>query len=142
MPKNKKTTLPKSLTTVTPFSKALAAALFIMLPFIAFSFGMKYERILLKEHELIRSLKENKTHFSCDSEKSVTAIFYPKADTHVDLKLSDGRKLSLARTMSASGARYASDDESTVFWNKGNTAFLTENSKDTFVNCVEEEKAY
>ena len=28
--------------------------------------------------------------------------------------------------MSGSGARYANKDESFVFWNKGNTAFITE----------------
>ena len=36
-------TLPKSLTTVTPFSKTLAAVLFITLPFAGFWLGMEYE---------------------------------------------------------------------------------------------------
>jgi hypothetical protein len=42
--------------------------------------------------------------------------------------------------MSASGARYASADESVVFWNKGNTAFITEGGNPenmTFANCGE-----
>jgi len=34
--------LPKSLTTVTPFSKALAMGLFILLPFVGFWFGTQY----------------------------------------------------------------------------------------------------
>jgi len=37
-------TLPKSLTTVTTFSKILALVLFIMLPFIGFIFGMEYQQ--------------------------------------------------------------------------------------------------
>lgn len=36
--------LPKWLTTVTPFSKALAMILFILLPFAGFYLGMKYQQ--------------------------------------------------------------------------------------------------
>lgn len=36
--------LPKELTTVTRLSKALALTLFITLPILAFSFGMKYQK--------------------------------------------------------------------------------------------------
>ena len=39
--------LPKSFTTVTPFSKVLAMILFIFLPFIGFSFGIKYQSSLV-----------------------------------------------------------------------------------------------
>ncbi len=74
--------------------------------------------------------------FECDSGKSIDAIFYPKPDDHVDLKLNDGRKLAVPRAISASGARYANSDESFVFWNKGDTAFIQENSVETFQNCV------
>ena len=42
----KKRTLPKYLTTVTPFSKLLAAALFIVLPFFAFKLGMEFQEKL------------------------------------------------------------------------------------------------
>ncbi len=41
-----KSKLPSSLTTVTPFSKMVALALFILLPFLAFCLGMKYQRNL------------------------------------------------------------------------------------------------
>ena len=36
------------------------------------------------------------------------------------------------------GARYANADESFVFWNKGDTAFVTEGAADTmtFKDCV------
>ncbi|MCX6702673.1 MAG: MliC family protein [Candidatus Wolfebacteria bacterium] len=63
--------------------------------------------------------------FKCDDKKSIFTIFYPKNDTRVDIILSDGRKMSVPRAISASGARYANADESFVFWNKGDTAFIT-----------------
>jgi membrane-bound inhibitor of C-type lysozyme len=55
--------------------------------------------------------------------KSIEATFYANS---VDLKLSDGRSLKVPQAMSASGARYANKDEIFLFWNKGDTAFVTE----------------
>ena len=76
--------------------------------------------------------------FSCDSAKTIIATFYPGDDKFVDLKLSDGRNMSVPHAISASGARYAKADESFVFWNKGDTAFVTEgfSSEQTYSNCV------
>ena len=37
--------LPKSLTTVTPLSKTIAAVLFITFPFVGFLAGMEYEKL-------------------------------------------------------------------------------------------------
>ncbi len=56
----------------------------------------------------------------------------------MELKLSDGRSLSLPQVMSGSGARYANKDESFVFWNKGDTAFITEGAagQETYSGCV------
>lgn len=76
--------------------------------------------------------------FTCGDGKSITATFYPTDDTFVDLVLSDDRSISVPRAMSASGARYAREDESFVFWNKGNTAFVTESGTTTFDDCVTE----
>lgn len=78
--------------------------------------------------------------FKCDADKSIDATFY---DEKVDLKLSDGRSMELPQVISGSGARYANADESFVFWNKGNTAFVTEgpDEKMTFENCVDEKDA-
>ena len=77
--------------------------------------------------------------FKCDDDKSIKAAFYPDK---VDLTLSDGRAVELPQTMSGSGARYANADETMVFWNKGNTAFITEGSddKETFSGCVTDTK--
>lgn len=74
--------------------------------------------------------------FSCDTGKTIMATFYPTDDKAVDLVLSDKRNYSLPHAISASGARYATPDESIVFWNKGNTAFITENGTTTFSGCV------
>ena len=76
--------------------------------------------------------------FSCAAGKQIDAVFYPGDDTRVDLKLSDGRSLSVPHALSGSGARYATADGRFVFWNKGNTAFITEGSPnhETYSGCV------
>jgi membrane-bound inhibitor of C-type lysozyme len=73
--------------------------------------------------------------FACKGGKTIEASFY--ADK-VALKLSDGRSMSLPQAMAASGARYADTDESFVFWNKGDTAFVTEgkDNAETYSGCV------
>lgn len=77
--------------------------------------------------------------FSCDEGKTIAATFYPSS---VSLVLSDGRKFTVPQTVSGSGARYANADETFVFWNKGNTAFIEEgdtnvdNPPQTYRNCV------
>jgi len=73
--------------------------------------------------------------FKCADGKSIDATFY---DDSVELKLSDGRALKVPQVISGSGARYANEDESFVFWNKGDTAFVTEGADDkmTFKDCV------
>lgn len=73
--------------------------------------------------------------FACNLGKTIDAAFYPDK---VDLTLSDGRHETLPQTMSGSGARYANADESMVFWNKGNTAFLTEGADETptYNGCI------
>ena len=76
--------------------------------------------------------------FTCADSKTITATFYPSDDKYVDLQMSDGTNISLPRAMSGSGARYAKDDESFVFWNKGDTAFVTQNGTTTFAECVTE----
>lgn len=86
--------------------------------------------------------------YMCKDEKTIQAEFYkggtipvkpgemPIPTGKVFLKLSDGRAMTLPQTISASGARYANTDESIVFWNKGNTAFIAENNVETYSDCV------
>jgi membrane-bound inhibitor of C-type lysozyme len=73
--------------------------------------------------------------FKCKDGKSIEATFFADA---VDLKLSDGRSMKVPQAMSGSGARYANKDESFVFWNKGDTAFVTEGKDEamTYSDCV------
>jgi membrane-bound inhibitor of C-type lysozyme len=73
--------------------------------------------------------------FKCQGGKSIEATFYASS---VDLKLSDGRSLTVPQAMSGSGARYANKDETVVFWNKGDTAFVTEgkDGKETYSGCA------
>jgi len=74
-------------------------------------------------------------NFVCQAGKNIAATFH---DRVVKLKLSDGRIVELPQTLSGSGARYANSEETLVFWNKGNTAFITESrGEETYSNCVE-----
>lgn len=79
----------------------------------------------------------NNVAYVCADNKTVQAIYY--ADS-VDLILSDGRSFTLPQAVSDSGARYANPDEAVVFWNKGNTATITEGgnpANETFSRCGE-----
>ena len=74
--------------------------------------------------------------FTCDAGETIAAVFHNGPQSSVELTLSDGRKLTLPQVLSGSGARYANGDESFVFWNKGNTAFIVENGKTTYSDCI------
>lgn len=77
--------------------------------------------------------------YLCDLNRSITAT-YAGEEVHLTLldAVSNERQLYLSRVISASGARYSNGDESFVFWNKGDTAFVTEqDGKTTFANCLE-----
>ena len=77
--------------------------------------------------------------YVCDGNKGIFAEFYkgeaeisepgepPVLTGKVKLTLSDGRKMELPQAISASGARYANEDESFVFWDKGGDALVLEN---------------
>ena len=74
--------------------------------------------------------------FRCEGGRSIDALFSNGTRSSVSLALSDGRTLSLPQAQSASGARYAGADESFVFWNKGNTAFIDEGGRTTYAGCT------
>ena len=75
----------------------------------------------------------NSVTFSCAQNKNIQAIFF---SDKVELNLSDGRNMLLPQAISASGARYANNDESFVFWKKGDTAIVEEGNKMTFSDCA------
>lgn len=76
----------------------------------------------------------NSASFICDKDRAIKADFY---EGKVNLALDDGRDIELPQLISASGVRYGNEDESFVFWNKGDTAFITEGpqKQETFSNC-------
>lgn len=88
--------------------------------------------------------------YACDGGKTIQAAYFvgtstppagpgepPTPGGSVQIRLSDGRSMTLPQTISADGARYANTDESFVFWNKGNGAIVLENDQETdYTNCV------
>jgi membrane-bound inhibitor of C-type lysozyme len=74
--------------------------------------------------------------FVCGDDKAIDAVFSNGSESRVRLSLSDGRRLVLPQARSASGARYANADESIVFWNKGDTAFIEEHGRITYTDCI------
>ncbi len=88
--------------------------------------------------------------YSCNQGKTIQAAFYkggpqpsptpgqpPIPTGSVDVRLSDGRILTLKQTISADGTRYANADESFVFWSKGNGALVLENTQQqSYIGCV------
>lgn len=100
----------------------------------------------------------NSVDYACSAHKTIHADYYSGASTpstsadmpptpggSVALKLSDGRSLTLAQTISADGARYSdgnpsaaagsSGAEKIVFWSKGNGATITEGTQPTYT-CI------
>ena len=61
--------------------------------------------------------------------KTVPVIFYEEA---VLFQTQETGDLVLPQVISASGTRYANEDESVVFWNKGNEITITQNNTDIF----------
>src|SRR5574343_1204306 len=101
---------------VTRLSQTVAIVIFVVVFFVGFFIGQKFEnqKILGKEKVSVK--------FVCDENKIIDADFY-KNFVHIK---TDAIDAYIPQTISASGARYANSDESLVFWNKGDTAFITE----------------
>ena len=88
--------------------------------------------------------------YACDAGKTIGASYFEGSTTpgqnggpptpggSVGISLSDGRSMSLPQTISADGARYANQDESFIFWSKGNGAFVMEAGTTTFANCTQQ----
>lgn len=87
--------------------------------------------------------------YACNDGKALIAAYFTGSSTpargdqppipggSVAVALSDGRGLKLAQTLSADGMRYANEDESFVFWSKGNGALVLENNEQkTYIGCV------
>ncbi len=121
------------------YSMILAIIIYVGTFGIAFYLGQIWgstntilNQLPINEHRFSDNDIINAVTFSCSEDKTIGAIFF---SNKVEISLSDGRNLTLPQTISASGARYANEDESIVFWNKGDTAFIEENNANTYVNC-------
>jgi len=87
--------------------------------------------------------------YVCDGGKTADASFYegepvfiepgqmPIPAGSVKVVLDDGRDFDLPQTISASGARYANEDGSFIFWNKGDSVMIFENGEEKdYINCT------
>lgn len=87
--------------------------------------------------------------FKCDDSKMITAIIYvggkdPRAQVNLYESVKDekGNDLSgesrtfiLKERAALSGPRYATDNDSIVFWGRGDEAYIEENGKSVFRGC-------
>jgi len=90
----------------------------------------------------------NEVQYLCKDGKSIEAGYFkgepvsteldemPTPSGEARILLSDKRELKLPQTISASGIRYANEDDSIVFWSKGNGAFLLEDDLETYSGCI------
>ena len=127
---------------VTWYSVTLAIVLYVGIFFIGFYLGQRINELKTSIENIPVNMFIQKTNnnkaitaatFECKDNKSINAIFF---DDKVELNLSDGDSLLLLQTISASGARYTNTGETYIFWNKGDTAFLQEGSRNTYEDCV------
>ena len=112
-----------SFTRVTWYSQIIAIVVFVGTFFLGIYFGKLIAEVNAPQVatvQVVDPIISSATYF-CKNNKFISGTF---RDAKVDLVLSDRRKLSLLQVISASGARYANINESFVFWNKGNTAFI------------------
>jgi membrane-bound inhibitor of C-type lysozyme len=114
---------------VTKFSQTVAIILFIAVFFVGFFIGRKFESKFILGEPI------SSARFACADNKSIYAEFYKN---FVHLEFGGQKTLYLPQTISADGGRYANADESIVFWNKGNTAFVTQGdpNNETYKDCA------
>lgn len=119
---------------VTWYSITLAIVMYVGIFALAYYLGNKCCSLLnpapvqLQQQNQANN-KITSASFTCVNNKYINAIFF---NEKVELTLSDKRNLLLLRGISASGARYTNTDQSIVFWNKGDTAFIEENGQKTY----------
>jgi len=91
--------------------------------------------------------------YYCDGDKTIQATYQevtgldsseakpeqiPQPTGSLKLTFAGDKTVSLAQTISASGARYENKAQSLVFWSKGSGALVLENDQeDNYTNCIE-----
>jgi membrane-bound inhibitor of C-type lysozyme len=113
---------------VTKLSQLVAVVLFVLVYYYGFYLGRQVG--ITK----ILGTKTNDVVFLCEGNISIHAVFYERG---VKIGLPKEPETFLLQNISASGARFANTDESLVFWNKGNGAFIMRNNETdaNFNNC-------
>lgn len=80
-----------------------------------------------------------KVYFECDDNEWIDVIYYNHKEkpSYAELVLSNGKEITVYQAISASGARYLSEDESVEFWTKGEEVVsIKENGEMIFENCA------
>ncbi len=106
--------------------------LLLLAALLALTHFVKNGRVVVA---LLAAKKPIHAVFNCDGGRTLDAVFRPAPADRVDLRLGDGRALSLPRALSADGTRYAASDGSAVFWDKGRNALLTGKIFSSYTNC-------
>jgi membrane-bound inhibitor of C-type lysozyme len=124
-----------SLKTVTWYSQLAAIILFVLVWYVGFCVGRYWVSPARQGTDAPLTGVVNAAVFRCTKpvDSFISSVFYKN---RVSLTFSDGRRMTVPHALSADGARYANADESFVFWNKGNTAFVTEQGTTTYDGCV------
>jgi len=126
-----------SFTRVTWYSQIAAIVLFVGVFILGIYLGKQMKEVEVAMPDVNTQTSNSgiiaSAVYFCKDGKFISGTF---TEDKVDLVLSDHRKLSLPHAISASGARYANINESFVFWNKGNTAFIDEDGVRTFDGCA------
>jgi membrane-bound inhibitor of C-type lysozyme len=105
----------------------------LILVFIGIIAGLLWWNSQQKKANVVSDVSTT-INYVCDDQKTIRAEYLTE---EVSITLSDNRTMTLYQGVSASGARYTNTDESVVFWEKGEMAFLEENDQETFSNCKE-----
>jgi membrane-bound inhibitor of C-type lysozyme len=115
---------------VTKLSQVVAIILFLAVFYVGMMLGRGLQtRFILGE-------PINKATFVCEGGEKLYVEFFERM-AHVER--AHAKSIYLPQTISASGARYANKDESLVFWNKGDSAFLQQNGQNLYDGCVVQE---
>jgi membrane-bound inhibitor of C-type lysozyme len=124
-----------SFTRVTWYSQLAAIILFVVVWYVGFCVGRYWVSPYRQGTGRPLTGAVAAATFVCETPTKgfISSVFYKD---RVNLILSDGRQLTVPHAISADGARYANANESFVFWNKGNTAFIQEQGTTTYAGCA------
>ncbi len=130
------------------FLTYLVAAVLLALLIVAIGFYLLSNQS--ETEEMQNPVVTGQVNYQCLDNHTVEAVFMtqgpmpevvpgqpPTSNALVSISLDGAPNIVLPQAISADGSRYANDDESLVFWSKGNGAMVLQNGKeDIFQNCI------